>query len=65
MSDDVKSVRRTSCNLPIIPSESVNKSIPYPDEVEKQVIVQIRSELQAIHTHLAIVQHFTSENYFV
>lgn len=45
---------------------SVNKSVSYsyPNEVEKHVNAQIRNEMQASHTYLAMAQRFAAGNYF-
>lgn len=65
MSDDCKIVERTSGSSSMNPPDSANKSIPYPDDVENQINVQICNELEASHTYLAMAQYFTSANYFV
>lgn len=61
--DDLISAKRD--DPPLSLPKNANKSIPYPDEVEKQVNVQIRNELQTSHTYLAMAHHFASANYFI
>lgn len=62
---NLPSILSKSDDLPLSLPKNANKSISYPDEVEKQVNVQIRNELQTSHIYLAMAHHFASANYFI